>query len=85
MFKSKMVSFGFKNEGSCVFRPGRGPANLEVEIPGNLETFLISSFHRKWDGRDFTLGNLDEDSPRLTDIHGNRLPNGEHPTIHWNR
>ena len=44
MFKSKMVSFGFKNEGSCVFRPGRGPANLEVEIPGNLETFLITSF-----------------------------------------
>ena len=39
-----MVSFGFKNEGSCVFRPGRGPANLEVEIPGNLETFLITSF-----------------------------------------
>ena len=38
-----MVSFGFKNEGSCVFRPGRGPANLEVEIPGNLETFLIIS------------------------------------------
>ena len=80
----EVVSVGIKNEGSHLHRPRGISPLLEVSTTYNL-LILIWHFLRKWDGRNFTRGNLVEDSARFKDIYGQRLPNGEHPTIHWNR
>ena len=40
---------------------------------------------KKWDGQDFTIDNYFEDGERFRDSNGDRLPNGEHPAISWNR
>ena len=40
---------------------------------------------RKWDGEKFTRNNLEDQSERFTDVTGRRLPNGENPSIHWNK
>ena len=40
---------------------------------------------RKWNGTHFSRANTGEDSERFRDVNNARLPNGEHPTIHWNR
>ena len=40
---------------------------------------------RKWNGTHFSRANTEEDSERFRDVNNARLPNGEHPTIHWNR
>ena len=40
---------------------------------------------KKWDGEEFTRKNLEEDSAHFKDIAGEYLPNGEHPSIQWNR
>jgi len=40
---------------------------------------------KKWDGREFTRENLQDESASFKDTSGKRLPNGENPSIHWNR
>ena len=40
---------------------------------------------KKWDGEEFTRHHLFEDSERFRDVNGDKLPNGEHPAISWNR
>ena len=40
---------------------------------------------KKWDGQAFTRENFFEDSERFRDVNGDKLPNGEHPSISWNR
>ena len=40
---------------------------------------------RKWDGEEFTRNNLEDPSESFKDITGKSLPNGEHPSIQWNR
>ena len=40
---------------------------------------------RKWDGEAFTRDNLGQDAERFRDVRNRTLPNGEHPSIHWNR
>ena len=40
---------------------------------------------KKWDGRDFTRSNLLEESESFRDVRGRKLPDGEHPSISWNR
>ena len=40
---------------------------------------------RKWDGTNFTRSNFVEESERFRDVNGDPLPDGEHPTISWNR
>ena len=40
---------------------------------------------KKWDGRDFTRENFEEESAPFKDTARKRLPNGENPSIHWNR
>ena len=40
---------------------------------------------KKWDGEEFTRDNLQDESERFKDITGKWLPNGEHPSIQWNR
>ena len=40
---------------------------------------------KKWDGKEFTRDNLGEDSEHFNDVTGEPLPNGEHPSIQWNR
>ena len=40
---------------------------------------------RKWDGAAFTRAGLGNQGEPLADTQGQRLPNGEHPAIQWNR
>ena len=40
---------------------------------------------KKWDGKGFTRDNIEEDSEHFNDVTGKPLPNGEHPSIQWNR
>ena len=40
---------------------------------------------RKWNGTHFCVDNLVRDGGKFRDTEGNKLPDGEHPTIHWNR
>ena len=40
---------------------------------------------KKWDGRHFTRDNLEDESASFKDTSRKRLPNGENPSIHWNR
>ena len=40
---------------------------------------------KKWDGEGFTRRNFEDESESFKDIKGDRLPNGEHPSIQWNR
>ena len=40
---------------------------------------------RKWDGEEFSRENLIEAGEAFKDITGKKLPNGEHPSIMWNR
>ena len=47
---------------------------------------VISEYNvRKWNGTDFTVDNFIEEGERFLDSEGHALPDGEHPTIHWNR
>ena len=47
---------------------------------------VISQYNvRKWNGTDFTVDNFIEEGERFLDSEGHALPDGEHPTIHWNR
>ena len=39
----------------------------------------------KWDGAAFTRRGLGEEGERFRDTSNRPLPNGEHPSIHWNR
>ena len=40
---------------------------------------------KKWDGTDFTRGNLESDSEVFRDTSGKNLPSGENPSLQWNR
>ena len=40
---------------------------------------------RKWNGTHFSVSNFVEDGARFKDTNNQFLPNGEHPSISWNR
>ena len=40
---------------------------------------------RKWDGADFTRAALGDEAETFRDVRNRTLPDGEHPSIHWNR
>ena len=62
--------------------------------------FLLASHHRgavsydrsaagaswrKWDGEAFTRANMEEEGESFRDVRNRTMPDGEHPSIHWNR
>ena len=62
--------------------------------------FLLASHHRgavsydksaagaswrKWDGEAFTRANMGEEGESFRDVRNRTMPDGEHPSIHWNR
>ena len=62
--------------------------------------FLLASHHRgavsydktaagvswrKWDGEAFTRANMGEEAESFRDVRNRTMPDGEHPSIHWNR
>ena len=63
--------------------------NLQKQNLGseNFFIYLVISLHivRKWNGTDFSVDNFIEEGERFLDSEGHALPDGEHPTIHWNR
>ena len=74
-----------KMRGAISTDPGAAPDTWRSDPHQHISRIMIGIFRRKWDGRNFTRANLVEDSARFRDIYGKKLPNGEHPTIHWNR
>ena len=40
---------------------------------------------KNWDGKYFTRENLEDESASFKDTSRKRLPNGENPSIQWNR
>ena len=50
----------------------------------NIQKFFFFNF-RKWNGTHFSASNFGDDGGRFTDVNGDKLPNGEHPSIMWNR
>ena len=64
--------------------------NLQKQTLGSENVYYILYqyyiiFKRKWNGSDFSVDNFIEEGERFLDTEGNKLPDGEHPTIHWNR
>ena len=40
---------------------------------------------RKWDGEAFSRDNMGEEGESFRDVRNRTMPDGEHPSIHWNR
>ena len=46
---------------------------------------FTNGLFRKWNGTHFSAPNFVSEGGKFIDTNGNKLPDGEHPTIHWNR